>query len=195
MKKVILMVLFGLSLVTNSFGQNYPKISDNGDTILLSQNVKYYVAQKIKIGAGTSDGGDFKYIKINQAGFTAVMSTTNNRRYNRDMFALDPSFSGRLGEVKKIKAIGSDKRGYNYEILLSIDGIHRHQCDIINAIKFGEIECDTCGSLKPSSQQQVIINNNAPSVTDELVKLKKLKDEGIITEEEFQDQKKKLLSK
>jgi hypothetical protein len=39
---------------------------------------------------------------------------------------------------------------------------------------------------------QVIINN-APSMTDELLKLKKLKDDGILTEDEYQVQKKKLL--
>ena len=191
--KRILLALFGLSLSFGCLGQSYPSVSINEDTLFLNSSVKYYVGQKIKIGVGTSDGGDFKYIKINQAGFTAAMTTTNNRRYNRDMYALDPSFSGRLGEVKKVKVIGSDRRGYTYQLLLAINGIHRHQCDIINAIRFGEVECDTCGSLKPSSMSGQVIINNVPSMTDELLKLKKLKDDGILTEDEYQEQKKKLL--
>jgi len=193
--KKFLMALFGLSMSFGSFSQNFPKMSSNDDTLYLSSSVKYYVGQKIKVGTGTSDGGDFKYIKINQAGFTAAMTTTNNRRYNRDLYALDPAFSGRLGEVKKIKSLGSENRGYTYQLLLAIDGMHRHQCDIINAIKCGEIECDTCSSLKPSATPQQVIINNSPSLTDELMKLKKLKDDGILTEEEYLEQKKKLLNK
>jgi hypothetical protein len=193
MKKVILLAGLGLSMSFGCLAQSYPSVSINEDTLFLSSSVKYYVGQRIKIGVGTSDGGDFKYIKINQAGFTAAMTTTNNRRYNRDMYALDPSFSGRFGEVKKVKVIGSDKRGYMYQLLLAINGIHRHQCDIINAIKFGEVECDTCGLLKSSSMSGQVIINNVSSMSDELLKLKKLKDDGILTEDEYQEQKKRLL--
>ena len=122
MKKIILMVLFGLSLISSTFGQSYPSVSINEDTLFLSSSVKYYVGQKVKIGVGTSDGDYFKYIKINQAEFTAVMTTTNDRKHNRDMYALDPMYSGKLGEVKKLRVTGSEKRGYHYELLLSLDG-------------------------------------------------------------------------
>ena len=93
--KRILTALFGLSMSFGCLGQSYPSVSINEDTLFLSSSVKYYVGQKIKIGVGTSDGGDFKYIKINQAGFTAAMTTTNNRRYNRDMYALGFVFNAR----------------------------------------------------------------------------------------------------
>lgn len=38
-----------------------------------------------------------------------------------------------------------------------------------------------------------VLRNSVPSVADEITKLKKLVDEGILTQEEFETKKKKLL--
>lgn len=49
---------------------------------------------------------------------------------------------------------------------------------------------------QPKEQQTVIIQNNAePSILDQIEKLAKLKDNGILSEDEFAEQKKKLLEK
>lgn len=193
MKKLMLLALLGSITFHVSYGQKYPYITNNDDTLYISSSVKYYVGQKLKMGTGTHNGGDFKWIKINELGFASMMTATNSRTYDQNNSALPSNLSGRLAEVTKIRSIGNERRGYQYQLLLGIGSPVRYQCDIVNAIKYGEIECDTCGSLKPSTTP--IIINNTPSISDEIIKLKKLKDEGILTEVEYEEQKKKLLTK
>ena len=63
--------------------------------------------------------------------------------------------------------------------------------DIDNAINSAEIVVPE--EFRPKQKPLVVEMNQNISVADELIKLKKLMDEGVITNEEFQSQKKKLL--
>lgn len=181
-----------------SFCQVDMGISEDRETLYVGQNIKFTIGDKVKIGTGTSEDGDFKFIKINQQGFTAIMTMTNDRGYNKNMYALPSEYTGRYGVIKKIRQVGNRDGGYNYQLLLDIfNSGHRHQCEVLNAITSGEIECDGCEKLRKNNNatNNTTIVNNQISVADELAKLKKLRDDNVLTEDEYNSQKKKLLEK
>ena len=193
MKKALLAAIAALNTFT-AIAQIDIRVSEDGKTLYVNQNIKFTVGDKVKIGTGTSEGGDFKFIKINQLGFTAAMTATSSHGYNRDLYTLHSEYSGRYGTVKKIRQVGDRKHGYNYQLLLEVTGTgHRHQCEILNAITSGEIECDGCEKLRKNNNQVIV--KNELSVADELAKLKKLRDENVLTEEEYVSQKNKILNK
>lgn len=64
-----------------------------------------------------------------------------------------------------------------------------------SARQFCEFVRDFISRPKETSAPFVIQNNSEPSVLDQLEKLAKLKENGILTQEEFDEQKKKLLGK
>ena len=47
--------------------------------------------------------------------------------------------------------------------------------------------------LDESEEDSKVVNNQSMSIADELQKLARLKEEGVITEEEFSDMKKELI--
>ncbi len=193
MKKIFLLSMIALNAFT-SYSQIDVRVSEYGDTLYINHDIKFTVGDQIKIGTGTAEGGDFKFIKINQQGFTAVVTMTSDHRYNKDMYALHSEYTGRYGTIKKIRDVGDKRHGYNYQLLLEITGTgHRHQCEIVNAISSGEIECNGCEKLRKNNN--TVIVKNEVSVADELAKLKKLRDDNVLTEDEYISQKKKLLEK
>ncbi len=61
------------------------------------------------------------------------------------------------------------------------------------AINSNVIRVSAIVKVSEAKRKQLYINST--SVADEIAKLKKLKDEGVLTEEEFQKQKEQLLNK
>jgi hypothetical protein len=191
------LALFGLSLCFNSFGQNsYPSLSSNEDTLYLSSTCKFYVEQDIKFGEGTTDDGSFKYIRISSGSMFHYTATQGHSpRAANEANALPSSFNNGVGHVKKIMQRRAGRKGNNvFYLKLGVGLINNYECDITSALKSGEITCIGCENFMKSNTQTVIVQQNS-SNADELIKLKKLKDDGILTEEEYQEQKKKLLSK
>lgn len=79
------------------------------------------------------------------------------------------------------------KKGYIKYAVFTL-GIVNYEIDIENAINTGEVESSGIKNDKNKS-------SNNFSVADELSKLKKLFDDGVISKEEFDEQKKKLLER
>ena len=65
--------------------------------------------------------------------------------------------------------------------------------DIDNGIAVGEIEVPE--EFRPKPKAVTVEAKQNISVADELTKLKKLRDDSVLTEDEYQAQKKKLLDK
>ncbi|MBP6477299.1 MAG: SHOCT domain-containing protein [Chitinophagaceae bacterium] len=145
--------------------------------------------QMVKIGTGTMPDGDFKYIRI--AATSLMQYSGNNRSAVNSSNSLPGRNRGYEYKVVRIDKRGTKKRGYNYYPVINVGAI-RYDIDIDNAIATGELEVPD--QYKPKVKPLVVEMKGAPlSVADELAKLKKLYDDGILTKEEYEAQKKKLL--
>ncbi|MBK9401755.1 MAG: hypothetical protein IPN36_13160 [Bacteroidetes bacterium] len=98
---------------------------------------------------------------------------------------LGASWAGFNFRIKDIKKSGTPKRGYKYYIVCGGGNIANYWIDIEEAIPTGEVYVPN--EFKPKPQ------TNSTGLADELLKLKKLLDDSLLTKEEFDIQKKKLL--
>ena len=181
MKKIAL--LFLLSFFTaKSFSQNaessLPKMV--GDTLYTSYGYKITVGQDIKLGTGSNLNGDFKYISASNSPFPHAP--------NARQVVLHSNSNGHIAKVKKIKREGNSRKGYVYHLALGTGDVINYECDIESAIASGEIVVPD--KYKPKTATS---STQPVSVADELTKLKKLYDDSVITKDEFEAQKKKLL--
>jgi hypothetical protein len=85
--------------------------------------------------------------------------------------------------VHSIRRDGSKKSGDKYHLVVTGENSFKWWVDIQNAIESGEI----------ASNAPKTVQSPAPSIADEIKKLKELLDSGAITQEEYDSQKKKLL--
>lgn len=181
-KKTFLLFLLSF-FITHCFSQtanaSLPKMID--DTLYTTSGYKIISGQNIKLGTGSNPNGDFKYITATNSPFPNAPNTRH--------ISLSSKSNGHIAKVKKIKKEGSSKNGYVYRISLGTGDIINYECDIESAIAAGEVVVpDQYKTKSNSSIQQPTIG-----VADELTKLKKLYDDSVITKEEYEAQKKKLL--
>ena len=155
------------------------------DTLFTTSGYKIVNGQDIKLGTGSLPYGDFKYISISSTSWLTAGST-NQEPVGR-------KWNGHLFKVKKVRKEGTKKRGFTFYLVLGGGNIVNYECDIESAIATGEIVVPEEYRLK---QKAVVVEIKQPiSVADELTKLKKLYDDGVLTKEEYEAQKKKLLEK
>ena len=193
MKKLILFFALIISM-TNVFSQEnnaeFPKIEN--DTLFTTCGYKIIKGQDIKMGVGSMPDGDFKFIRRSSASLFAYSSMTGYQGLANQANALPRNQSGLKYSVKKIEKKGNEKKGYVYYAKISLSLIG-YEIDVENAIAAGEISIPN--EFKSKKEQQVVEVKQQLSVGDELIKLKKIMDDGILTKEEFDIQKKKILEK
>lgn len=140
-----------------------------------SNGVTYKVGGDVQLGEGSGDNGNFSYIRV--AGVTQNLDDTSKNMLRA--FA--------AGSVAKIKRI----REYNYK---STKGVHfyvgtgtatNYMVNIERAIANCEVE--------PCEKQKGTVVVKKTDKYDQLAKIKKLYDEGVLSEEEYEAEKKKLL--
>lgn len=172
--------------------QDEGKVDITPDSIVHKSGFVFYKGTEVKIGSGTMPDGSFKYIRISASSLMGYTSNTQNAANAAN--ALPPSFSGRNSEVLRLQRRGNKKFGYQDYAIIKLGAMARYEVDIDNAILSGEI--DLPAEFKPKAKVlQVEVKGASSSLADELIKLKKLLDDGILTKEEFEAQKKKLLDK
>ena len=195
MKKVFLFCVT-LLIISKTFSQDndssLPRIVK--DTLFTTSGYKIAVGQEINIGTGATPDGDFKFIRRNSSGFGTAMIMTDNNSYNKSQLSLPRNMAGHKGKVAKIVTRGNKKIGITYEPLITF-GSGRYEIDVDNAIASGEIIVPDEFKPKPKVTTTVVEVKQQVSVADELTKLKKLLDDGVLTKEEYEAQKKKLLEK
>jgi len=195
MKKTFLL-LATLIFLTKTFSQDndstLPKIVK--DTLFTTSGYKIVVGQDINLGTGSTPDGDFKFIRRNSTGFGTMMVMTDNNSYNKSQLSLPRNMAGHKGKVVKIVTRGNKKIGKTYEPLVTF-GSGRYEIDVDNAIATGEIVVPDEFKPKPKTTTTVVEVKQQVSVADELTKLKKLYDDGVLTKDEYEAQKKKLLEK
>ncbi len=158
-----------------------------GDSLFTASGFKIGEGQMLKVGVGSTPDGDFKFIWVSATSFFAANS--RNRGNSNGSNSLSRSFAGHELKVVRFDKRGSKKTGYvMYPIVTPGGG--RYEVDIDNAINAGEIVVPA--EFVRSKQANQI--SPPLSVADELIKLKKLLDDGVITQAEFDAQKKKILN-
>lgn len=180
---VVFLLLSGLCMAQNDSTTYFAN-----DTLHTQSGYKIVDGQNLKIGTGTMPDGDFKYIRI--AATSLFQYSGTDRSAVNSSNSLPASNRGFSYKVVRIDKYGSKKRGWAYYPIINVGAI-RYQVDIDNAIASGEIEVPE--QYRPKPKALVVEVKQQVSVADEIAKLKKLYDEGILTKEEYEAQKKKLL--
>jgi hypothetical protein len=153
------------------------------DGYIASNGITYRIGDTIRFGYGSGANKDF--IFVTAAGGVAAIAGTYGQKTTA-------SFANKWAIIKKIRSskISMHDNG-KLSFLANLAGTGMMQVNIFieDAIQLCEvIPC------KEKEENSVIIQNNF-SVADELKKFKELLDTGVITQEEFDIQKSKLLNK
>ncbi len=147
------------------------------DTLYLANGLTFVVGDDLHFGLGSNaatKGFNFVY--------TSPMSLSGQ-------LFLDAGWAGRKMKIKNFKKLGTRRTGDKFYIILGGGNIVNYWCEIDQALSQGEVVDDRI----QKDPTPVVTVNQPTSVADEIAKLKKLYDDGVLTKEEFEAQKKKLL--
>lgn len=177
-------ILYAYNFFTKVDGPLVPRIEN--DSLYTSCGLVVGKGQKIKLGLGTMPDGNFKFIRINSTSlFNNIKASNYNSGFNaNNANSMNRHESGREFTIVKLEKRGDEKHGYTYYVVLT--GTPRYEVDIENAIASGELMVPT--QFKADLSVQF-------SIADELFKFVKLLDDGFLSRDEFETQKKKLLNK
>jgi hypothetical protein len=179
--KLLLATIFTFACF-HSFAQIGGKKSS--ESIVIFDSIRVNPGDTIHLGNGSDRAGDFIYIYQPPNAWIGTHETSLPRNYANKYFV-----------IKHFK-VQKDKRSGDKTLAIINPGMLNCVADIEAAIKAQEIVAINSRSfVKKEDPKVMIVNNNSVSVADELVKLKKLADDGILTKEEYDAQKKKLLEK
>jgi len=194
MKKFLftLTLIFIIFQVFSQSDSTLPRIVK--DTLFTTSGYKVVEGQEIKIGTGTMPDGDFKFIRRNSNSLFSYYSTTGYQNQANAANAFPRSQAGLKYKIKTVEKRGNKKHGYVYYAKIGA-GLINYEIDVENAISSGELNVPDEFKPKPKTTPVVVEVKQQISVADELTKLKKLYDDGVLTKEEYEDQKKKLLEK
>ncbi|MDN3691301.1 SHOCT domain-containing protein [Chryseobacterium tructae] len=177
---LLTLLVFGVS-----FAQTAPTFEN--DTLTTSTGFKVYEGLDLKIGTGSMNDGDFKFIRTNASSMFNYTSTTGYQGLANQANSFKRSNSGLTFKVKKIMPRGSKRNGFVYYAKIG-SGLMNYEIDLENAIKSGELIIPAEFLSKEKSQ-----NLNSETKYDKLKKIKELKDSGVLSEEEFQKEKDKIM--
>ncbi len=171
MRKLLLLMMVLTSFSTASLAQRQLK------SLVVDKDWTINVGDVIHLGVGSNPDGSFKYITSGKF-LDAVKITKENGEQVNIKHDVDQNYNSGKHEVLKI---------YKDRTMVVKNGAAgRFSIEIDKAIKAGE--------LIPTPSAPTVNVVNQGSVADELVKLKKLYDDGVLTQKEYETQKKKLLN-
>jgi hypothetical protein len=142
--------------------------------------INYRLGDTVRLGRGSAPNGTFLYLQV--GGWGAVMSYDSNKGANQ--LNIGRAYANTAVIIKKIKYY---KISGIQKMTFTVGGgnITNYVLTIDDAIQACEVV--------PCEDPNAVNSPGAPSVADELIKFKKLLDEGAITQAEYDAQKKKLL--
>jgi hypothetical protein len=175
MKRSVLLGLFLMSFFT-LFAQGFLKSIDGPVTIM--DNIKINVGDTLLLGQGSSPNRNFLYI------------------FSGDNYAAPNSIASKRYIVQYLK-FKIDKRigDKTYYAVIKLGGLigSTYTISLESAIRYGEvIGLNDLDFTKKSTGSTTVVQNKL-SGADELKKYKALLDQGVITQSEFDAQKKKIL--
>lgn len=135
-----------------------------------SNGITYKEGDTIKLGMGSGNRGSFVYLQI--GGWMAGSATPIGSNYN--------GLNVIVAKIKKFTFKGAEK------VVFSVKG-----GNITNYILIIEDAISVC-EIKDCNEKKIAVINESDKF-DKLKKLKELFDSGVLTKEEYETQKKKLL--
>ena len=165
-----------LALLTSFVASSQGVLRDIDGPIIILDTLHVNAGDTVLLGQGSSPTHNFLYV------------------YTSSMNAAPNTFASRRFVIKELKFTDNKNYGKKYYAILNIPGLFKYRTDLESAIRFGEIiGINSIRFDKNNASPSTTIIQNKPSVADELAKLKKLYDDGVLTKEEYEAQKKKLL--
>jgi|LakMenEpi03Aug12_release.lakeMendotaPanAssembly.Ray.scaffolds.fasta_scaffold608514_1 tetratricopeptide (TPR) repeat protein len=181
------------SFVRYKLGNNNGAISDKNkaeelgisygskDSYTASNRITYAIGDTIKLGMGSNPDGEFRYINI--GGWGSILMATDTKTRAND-YNIGRGYAHLNVTIKKIKRY-KFKGGEKVYFVIAGGNITNYNLYIEEAIASCEVE--PCGKVTNTKE--------SISIPDELLKASKLLSDGLITKEEFDIIKKKLLEK
>ena len=165
--------------------ENLKNPNDSKYAYTASNGIIYRIGDTIKLGKGANPNGTFRWLQV--GGWGAVLMA-GNQNYNDDDRNIGKSYAG-LNVI--LKTINRYKFKGATVVYFSVGGgnITNYSLNIEQAIN----DCEVLPCAKNNQNTNQIINEL--SVADELLKLKKLLDDKIINQAEFDKLKEKLINK
>ncbi|QIP18032.1 SHOCT domain-containing protein [Spirosoma aureum] len=143
----------------------------------------------LQLGKGSMPDKRFAFIYESLTSFNYANSANSPNAYDRRNY-LNSNMSGQRVRVKELLQYGTKRTGYTMIAKVGVGNIVNYWIEIDNAVEAGEILPPE--RYRTAKKSEAI--STSGSVADELKKLKELMDAGVITKEEFEAQKKKLLN-
>jgi hypothetical protein len=148
---------------------------------------------ELVLGKGTLPNKFFAFIYQSPVGyFTETSLDASNRK------SLISTFAGKKVKVKRLQSYGTRRTGFNVVAVVGAGDIVNYWIELDQAIEAGEIVVPEPYASKLDINKKnapVVIQQGSVSVADEIKKLKDLYDSGVLTKEEYETEKKKLLAK
>lgn len=153
---------------------------NNPKSYTASNGITYNVGDLIELGRGSNSDGSFVHLRL--SGWALALDPKQNT-------SIGAVYTGQKVKIKSIMYEKSKRLGYE-KVWMMVGGgnITNYSIDLESAIK-------SCEVVPCNDVSKVQVVNNNTSTADEIKKLYELKKEGVLTEEEFKQQKDKLLSK
>jgi hypothetical protein len=192
MKKIFLLVLSWIYLTCTYCQSDSSLARFENDTLYTKSGYKIYPGEMLKIGTGTMPDGDFKYIRIASTSLFQYVGDDKYRTAKNAANSLSAQSRGLSYKVVRIDKLGRRKNGFVYYPIINVVTI-RYQIDVDLAIESGELEVPD--QYRPKPKTAVVEVKQQFSLADELAKLKKLYDDSVLTKDEYEAAKKKLLEK
>jgi len=136
-----------------------------------SNGITYTTGDVVKLGMGSGNNGGFNYVYSAILGGVDLRSTASS------------GYSNTTPTIKKLKFLNVGTGNKKMFFAIALTSINTYMVDIESAIQ----SCEVTPCNKST--------DNPTSKYDELKKLKELLDQGIITQAEFDNEKKKILER
>lgn len=180
MKKILLLSMFAVCSIT--YSQQVDVKREKQKSYSASNGITYKVGDAILLGRGSDTNGKFNYLQA--GGLLNALSMG----VGADSYAMsgDRNFAGQNAIIKKIKKETSKRGGEKVFFVVGVGSLTNGNLFIEDAIKSCEIaDCDK--SVNSDNK----INSN--DKYDRLKKIQELKDSEILTIDEFESEKAKIL--
>lgn len=150
------------------------------------------MGDELNLGKGTMPNKFFAFIYQSPLSYFSTTSLDGNRRSY-----LNSTYADKKVKVKELLVYGTKRSGFTVIAKVATGDLSYSWVELENAIEAGELKipepyASKIKAMNPTAQPVVV--QQKLSVADELKKLKDLLDAGVITKEEFETQKKKLLN-
>lgn len=175
----ILLLIISTSFLNICNGQITGKKSN--DTYMLFDSIAVNPGDTIFLGNGTDRRGDFVSIFQPENGWIGSEEMSLSRKFANKHF-----------KIKHFKQQKDKKTGEKTVAVVTPGGLN-FVADLEQGIELGEIVAINKHDFKKKAAPAAVIVQPV-SVADELAKLKKLFDDGVLTKDEYEAAKKKLLN-